>query len=356
LQRYYAPEDSSLGGFLLDLDDAELTAATADLCASPAWYPLKLAGDRVSVIHLEEADYAAASFLDERLLGFGLPVRTVPLSVVAAAAARLAPRAHYLFHVGHVGSTLISRLIGARSAFFALREPSVLRGRSRAEAADAPLPLSGLLALLSRTWRSEQRAVIKLTSIVSEIGREILAASDGPQALLVYARPLAYLRGIFGGPNSRRESQVLAPDRLRRLLQRHPTLGSVPPPRFEGEWIAMSWLCEMSALAAIARSFATKVHWVDFDEFLAAPTAGLAAIFGALSSPAAPAEVEGLLAGPIMSRYSKAPEHAYDAQLRREVLAGADLDFRSEIRRGMTWLGAAGQRDAEMAAILEARG
>jgi hypothetical protein len=341
----------------LDRDDAESTAAAADLCASPAWYPLKLAGDHVSVIHLEEADYAAASFLDERLLERGAPARMIPLAAAAAAGDRLAARAHYIFHVGHVGSTLISRLIGARPAFFALREPSLLRARSRAPASGAELPLHGLLALLARTWRPEQRSVIKLTSFISEIGREILAASEGlPQALLVYAQPLAYLRGIFGGPNSRRESQALAADRLRRLLQRHPALRSPAPPRFEGEWIAMSWLCEMSALSSIAQAFSSQVHWVDFDRFLGAPALGLASILSALGSPTPPAVIEGFLAGPIMQRYSKAPEYAYDAQLRREVLAGADQDFRSEIHGGMQWLAAAGRADAAIAAILEARG
>jgi hypothetical protein len=340
----------------LDLDDAEPTAAAADLCASPAWYPLKLAGDRLSVIHLEEADYAAASFLDERLLERAAPARAIPLAAAAAAGDRLAARAHYIFHVGHVGSTLISRLIGARPAFFALREPALLRARGRAQPTDAELPLRGLLALLARTWRPEQRSVIKLTSFVSEIGREILAASEGPQALLVYARPLAYLQGIFGGPNSRRESQVLAPDRLRRLLLRHPALQSAPPARFEGERIAMSWLCEMSALSAIAQAFSSQAHWVDFDRFLGAPALGLASMLSALGAPTTPAMIEGLLGGPIMQRYSKAPEHGYDAQLRREVLAGADLDFRAEIQGGMAWLGAAGRHDAEVAAILEARG
>jgi hypothetical protein len=339
----------------LDLDDAAPTAAAAELCASPAWYPLEVAGDRLSVIHLEEADYAAASFLDERLLERGAPLRVIPLAAAAAAGGGLAARAHYIFHVGHVGSTLISRLIGARPAFFALREPSLLRARGRGPATGAALPLRGLLGLLARTWRPEQRSVIKLTSFVSEIGAEILAQSERPQALLVYARPLAYLRGIFGGPNSRRESQALAPDRLRRLLLRHPALGSAPPPRLEGEWIAMSWLCEMSALSSIAQAFSSQVHWVDFDSFLDAPAASLASILSALGSPTAPAMVEGLLGGPIMQRYSKAPEHAYDAQLRREVLAGADQDFRTEIHGGMLWLAAAGRADAAIAAILEAR-
>jgi len=77
---------------------------------------------------------------------------------------------------------------------------------------------------------------------------------------------------------------------------------------------------------------------------------------GALGAPTTAAALEGLLAGPIMRRYSKAPEHAYDAELRREVLAGADQDFRAEIQAGMLWLAAAGRADAAIAAILEARG
>jgi len=341
----------------LDLDNAALAAAAADLCASPAWYPLKLAADRLAVVHLDEADYAAASFLDERLLERGAPARSIPPAAAAAASGRLSARAHYIFHVGHVGSTLISRLIGTRPALFAVREPALLRARSGAPAGTAELPLRAILALLARTWRAEQRSVIKLTSFVSEIGRDILAASDEqPRALLVYARPLAYLRGIFGGPNSRRESQALAPERLRRLLQRHPALRSVPSPRFEGESIAMSWLCEMSALAAIADAFSLQVHWVEFDSFLGAPASSLASILSALGAPAAPSMIEDLVCGPIMRRYSKAPEHAYDAQLRREVLAGADQDFRAEIHAGMLWLAAAGRADTAIAAILGARG
>lgn len=340
----------------MDLENAAEVRAAAELCASPAWYPLKLAADRVSFIRLEEADYAAASFLDERLLQGRPPARAFSPAATIAAAGHLRPRAHYLFHVGHVGSTLISRLIGARPGLFSLREPVLLRARSRGTAAgETQLPLRALLGLLARTWRVDQRAVIKLTSVVNEIAGEILAVSEAPRALLVFTRPLPYLRGIFGGPNSRIESRALAAERLQRLVRRHPAAQSASP-RSEGEWIAMSWLCEMSALVAIARAFPLQVHWVDFDEFLAAPAPGLAAMLAALGSPAAPADLEPLLAGHIMRRYSKAPEHAYDAALRREVQRGADQDYGSEIRQGASWLDSLARRDAAIGAILEARG
>ena len=104
------------------------------------------------------------------------------------------------------------RLIGARGEFFSLREPAMLRAQLAPPG--GALALAALLGLLARTWRADQRAVIKATSIVNEIAPEILAASEAPEALLVLARAPVYLRGILGGPNSRRESQALAAGRL----------------------------------------------------------------------------------------------------------------------------------------------
>jgi hypothetical protein len=118
----------------------------------------------------------------------------------------------------------------------------------------------------------------------------------------------------------------------------------------------MSWLCETSALAAIAQQRPAQVHWLDFDEFLATPAAGLAAIWRAFGAPCTIRDTEMLLAGPIMRRYSKAPEHDYDAALRREVLMAADRDYGPEIERGMRWLGAAAARDPAIEAILKAHG
>ncbi len=49
-----------------------------------------------------------------------------------------------------------------------------------------------------------------------------------------------------------------------------------------------------------------------------------------------------------MRRYSKAPEHAYDAALRREVLNQARALNAAEIRRGLAWLDRAAARFAPL--------
>jgi hypothetical protein len=311
-----------------------------DVARSPAWLPLEPAGgDTMRLVQLDEAGYRAASFLDQRLLAAGYPQSRCPVAVLVAAAAGLAPPASYIFHTGHVGSTLISRLIGSHPRLFALREPALLRSLAApAAGGGGALTLEPALALLGRTWRTGQRAVVKATSFVSELAGSLLASNSAPTAILVFAQPPAYLQGIFAGPASRAETRQLAAARLERLRRRLAAPDLQVDPRSEGEWIAMSWACEMSALRQAADRFGSQVLWVDFDAFLAEPAATLAAIFRALGERPGAREIELLLRGPVMQQYSKAPEHAYDAALRRELLLEAEREHAVEIARGLHWL------------------
>jgi len=341
------------------LTRARVTIAADDLVRSPAWLPLdNVAGDAVTLVRFDESAYRRASFLDQRILASGCEWQRCAPATLQAAAARLAPLSHYIFHTGHVGSTLISRLIGEHESFFSLREPQLLRTiAAQAPPAgtvspDAVPGLSVALALLGRTWRSNQRAVVKATSFVSELAEVMLTAAPRPAAILVFARAREYLRGILAGPNSRSEARQLAPARLQRLVRRLGDGTWRAALRSEGEYVAMSWLCEMIALQQVAVRFQREVLWVDFDAFLGEPHPGLDGIFRALGVSPDAHEIEALLAGPLMRQYSKAPEHPYDAALRREVLASADREHAAEIRRGLVWLDNVAMHHPQIAALV----
>jgi hypothetical protein len=331
------------------------TIAAEEIARSPAWLPLEsAAGDAVRLVHLDEPAYRSASFLDQRLLTLGYPQGECSVPVLEAAAARLSSRAHWIFHTGHVGSTLISRLVGAHPGLFALREPALLRVVS----VQAPSPprraaLAVALALLGRTWRAPQRAVVKATSFVSELAEPILAGPEQPAAIFMFAQPQAYLQSIFAGPVSRVENRQLTAARLQRLAQRLGAGDWRPDPRSEGECIAMSWLCEMTVLHQAAVRCEERVLWTDFDDFLAAPAAALAAILRALGVDAPAPAIEAIVGGPLMHQYSKAPEHPYDAELRRSLLLAAEHEHAGEIRRGMAWLHRVGAHCPPVAAVLE---
>jgi hypothetical protein len=329
-----------------------MTLTADELVRSPAWLPLDVQGSAVRLVRLDEAAYRAASFLDQRLLSHGYAQHVCSALLLETAAAHLRPRSHFIFHIGHVGSTLISRLVGACPDYFVLREPVLLRALAMPMPAGAP-GLGAALALLARTWRPAQRAVIKVTSFVNELAEPILAGSEQATAVFMFVRPLAYLQGTLAGLYSRLESRHLAAARLQRLARRLDEGGWWPDPRAEGECIAMSWLSEMTALRQAAQRFASQVLWVDFDEYLREPVAGLRTIFQRLGTRPSDAELQALASGPLMQQYSKAPEQAYNAALRREALQQAEREHANEIRRGIDWLHTTARRYPLAAAVLQ---
>jgi hypothetical protein len=320
---------------------------------SPELFPqaFEPRADTVTLLRLTRGDYTAASFLDDRILGAATHREHIAWAELAPAidAAQLAEHCAFLFHIGHVGSTLLARLIGEHAGAFVLREPAILRtfaqlrqaaARGATTLRDAALNdrLAGTLKLLSRTFAPRERALIKATSFVSEMADELLSRPAAAPALMLSVAPATYLATILGGDNSRRENAALLPGRMQRLVRRTGIEARAFANLREGEAIALSWACETSALAQAAGRAGARILQIDFDRFLADPKSLLLAALTHLRIPAGPAEVEAIVAGPLMHRYSKAPEFAYDTALRQAVIGEARTRYGDEIRLGLSWL------------------
>jgi hypothetical protein len=344
-----------------------MTPFAQNLRRSPEAYPhtWDLAEDRLLFLQMREADYVTASFLDQRAVN---PQAKGQWTAMAAARpvvaeAQIPERLGVIFHCGHVGSTLISRLIGGEKVL-SLREPTPFRTLSQAKQ-DLPTAESYLtpmayerdlamfLQLWSRTWRSDQLAVVKASSFASECAEDVTRRPGCVGALMLYATPEAYVSGILAGPNSRIEAAVLSQMRLRRLHARLGTDVWRLHDLKEGERIAMGWASEMVAMLAGSTGHEDKVQWLDFDRFLLAPEPGLGAVFDVFGVEASPAEIETAITGPLMKQYAKAPEHAYDAKLRRDVLEAGRKDNPRELADAMAWLEAAAKDWPEIREIME---
>jgi hypothetical protein len=312
---------------------------------SPELFPFAfdVRSDHVTLIRLTRADYENASFLDARILTPKTPSRATSWGLVAKSieAAQLTEHCRFIFHIGHVGSTLLSRLLGAHPQVFALREPLVLRTfatpQSMASGGDFADRLTGILKLLSRTFDANQVSIVKATSFVSELAAALMSRASALPALALYVSAESYMATILGGPNSRQEAKILAPSRIDRL---HRRLGHEEwrgTSLSEGEVLALTWACEMSALAEAIGIARERILQIDFDQFLQDPSV-LFAVFRHFGVAVSDGEVRTILAGPDMRRYSKAPQFAYDPALRLAVLNEARATHAAEIHRGLAWL------------------
>ena len=333
------------------MDDREL--------ASPDCYPLAFdpAADRIAFIVLDEAAYRDASFLDQRLTQSARPEQRMSWSDVEAATASLGGECDFIFHIGHVGSTLLSRLLGLHPRIFSLREPAVLRTLAQLQAQpglDERVRL--FLKLWGRVYRPEQKTLLKATSFTAEIGPQLMRLNPSARAILMFVSPSVYLAGILAGDASREELQILASTRLDRLHRRLGHAAWRVQDLGEGEVAAVSWLTEIAAIAEVAAACPERVLWLEFEAFLARPAEGLAACLRRLHGEAAPDDVQAMLRSPEMTRYSKAPEFSYDANLRRRVLAQAADQHSAEIARGIAWLNAAGAAHPVLADVMRRAG
>lgn len=310
------------------------------LGANPDIIPhqVDLIQDRVLLINIPITEQSKAVFLDQRALTPHTKGGWCSWDQLRAAASATRPgRLSYILHVGHCGSTLISRLVEAVGAGRALREPLPLRTIA-IDAADAHDGASLLtddertarLRVLERLWARPPGAVVKATSMCNGL---IDALEPDAQIVFAFVKPAIYLALLLGGANTMTDLRNFAQMRYRRLAA---LVGGLKPlPELKpGELAAMSWLAETASIAGSNRD----VLDVDFDGFLASPEKGLATICNNLGRNPNAAAIRSAVSGPIMSRYSKAQEHAFTAETRAQIIAEDSAIHGEAIRIGMKWL------------------
>jgi len=306
------------------------------------------AQDSVRLIAMDRESYRAASFLDDRLLQATVTAHIVPWPPVEQALVSNPRRdARWIFHIGHVGSTLISRMLGEMSGVLAVREPRLLRDLAMCPPDVRSRYVGTVTKLMSRTFAVDEFACVKATSFVSEIAPDLVP--PGERALLMYATPHNYIASILAGENSVQELRMLADSRAQRMARRVGTLAV----RNDGELAAAAWACEMTALEAAAEAMTERqVEWAEFDRMLADMPAELTRIASFFGFPADQAELQAIAEGPLLARYSKALEYDYSPSLRSELIAEAGAFHRSDIDGALAMLGRAAEKSPLLARAL----
>lgn len=316
--------------------------------ASAEFLPFKLdlIGRRLLLVRFTAAQRRDAAFLDERALppradGGWIGLDALPPHPTEVRAADA------IFHIGHCGSTLLSRLLEAWPGLQSLREPLPLRALaeawpqlssidSRLSPQEAPSVLHQLWQLWSRPLPGSDRTVIKATSSCNCLIEPLLAQQSALRVVLLDMPLRPYLAALLKSPDSTRDAAVAAGERLRDLHARGFGGDAVLHALSLPQQCAMGWLAERVRFAAMAVARPDRVLRIDFEQLLADPRAVLNAI--ALHLQLDPAGVEGALQSPAWGRYAKAQDHDYGRDDRAHDLVLAMQRHEAEIGEGVAWV------------------
>src|SRR5476649_1426032 len=202
------------------------SVSSAELAGSASLYVQQLDANREALflVRLEPSQYRAASFLDDRILDGAVTVGWVPYAPIEAVARHIVPLPlHFIFHAGHVGSTLLSRLLDEVPGVLGLREPLPLRSLAEMNdsAGAAPLSAGRVLNLLqfmwSRGFADTQTGIVKATSTAGRIAPEVVEAATGARAVYLNLRAEPYIATLLSGANTVSDLEGHTTERLARL-------------------------------------------------------------------------------------------------------------------------------------------
>lgn len=324
----------------------------ADIRDDPSWYlgNIDIPGQKAIITHFSESHYRAVSFLDERGLTADSVLYEYQLQEFQKNFCNNAPGSNklgFIFHIGHCGSTLLSRALAASNAFLPLREPLPIRtladylrnqenSTCELSSADWEKLASTVLSAMSRRFNDAQLPIIKATSTCNNLIHPLLAENAERKAILLFIPLDRYLATILSSDMGLRDARIQAAsaeiDWKAMQDQGQVRLSALQP----AEIISLEWLSNMAYFLRAKTEFPSQVYLLDFEGFLSDYADQLKKLCRFLGRSG---DSEILIAEylSIAGRYSKRPKVSYSASAREARLALARTNFDAPIRVGMGW-------------------
>ena len=322
-----------------------------DLDTSPSVYVQKfdVVRNGAYLVRLEETDYKLASFLDDRLLATHPTGQLIDLNALVSRADLLGPGypLNFIFHSGHVGSTLVSRLLDTLPEVLCLREPVPLRQLAdcyddlvQNESLLAPQSLNKLtesfLKLWARGYPKTRHVVVKATSSASRLAQVLLSKSPNSRALCLSVSAETYIAWLLAGSGAAADLRGHAKERVRRLHIQHKI--KIQTPLFAlsiGQLAAIGWVVETLSHAKAVASAPDRVITINFDHLLENLGEDMSLILRHLGMAHDERSLTLIEQSPVRQRNAKAPNSEYSAATRNGTLAASRQTNRDEIRKGL---------------------
>lgn len=299
----------------------------SDLFNSPDHYFHSIVGDDALFLRMDRAAYRRSIFLDDRISPSAEGALRVPLDTLLAHPVPV-PRAGWIFHVAHCGSTLLARALEDMSDGLVLREPLGLRQVAVAQAGML-LPLT--LAMLGKRYRDAGVTVIKANVPVNFILPDIAALTPAAPAILLYLDWREYLAAILRSDGHRVWLRSVTAELANELsdLVDLSELG-------DGERAAALWAAQMTRFHGALRAM-PNARGLDAEQFFAEPAGSLRAAAGLFGLEVG--DAARTAGGSVFTTYSKDPGASFSNDDRLIRRRESEIALRGELARAEAWLG-----------------
>jgi hypothetical protein len=275
------------------------------------------------------------------------------LAFIEAAAPRRRPL-HWIFMTDWCGSTLLCRSLAENPAFFCYSEPEVFLRLALDRRQIDQLPLRRAIAhralwrrylktaclLMSRTFRPQQRALIKESPTTNYLIEPLLGAHPRNRALFMYSRLEHYLASTLKSDVRRRYTR----ERVSAFVEipRLPGLAALDEEGrgrlSDAQVAALHWIVQVRRFQAVAGlAEVPALRSLRQDEFLDDPAVALGESARFYGAEWEPARLRAVLDGHIFTRYSKDPWRPFAPGEWRRERDAALRRHRHEIRDGVAW-------------------
>lgn len=326
---------STQGGFGAPPQPTPQPQSQEEISGSPLWhlFDYDLTNQTIALMRIEERIYRETSFLDQRIGSYNCPMVLYEMRHMAQMFPGLGQSRGplgFIFHIGHCGSTLLSRALSTSEAILPFREPMSLRTLSADQhELEGPMSfltveqweslMSTILDSLSRRFPGGRINIVKATSTSNNLISPILTRNDQQRAVLLYLPLENYLATMLGKP---REGSDLWGQARKRMqdwirIESAPRLNlyDMQAPQFA----TLSWLTSMNHMLAARDAFGDRVRMINFETLIARPEEHLvevASFFGVEDQ--ADQIVNDF--SQVSSGYSKQPNTRYTAETRKQIL------------------------------------
>jgi len=328
--------------------------STAELLHDPCYYlfdTLPTQGQTRFLVTTEErlgdANFADIRFENEASGSVNVSTQQLAAEVAQRSGSR--PPTHYIFHHAFVCSTLLARCLHQIDAFFAMKEPWILRRLAdikRAHAAELPPEhwrdiYCTYSALLAKQYQSGQSLVIKATNVANNLIDDVMQYSPNRKILYLYSSVKDFMISNLKKPASTQQKMAgLLAGFLKDsdFEQRYGVIVGKAQRNFL-ESCALIWVCNLYSLkrALDAHEF-SGLRTLDMADFLSEPKRTLAATSEHFGHKASSAERALMTSPEVMGRNAKDRSHSYSSEQKQRESLSVYAANRRDIEAVLDWI------------------